>query len=278
MLPILILISLTQQPDFLANPKLPIGQYVLPLVGGQQEIVMGLQPLATEFYGLYSEHAESFTAKGNMRFDNPQYYVQDRVGSMDWSVATYARDGKPATLLQTNGTYKQVIEMSQHRHLEFANKMKISYWISPEGRLLEMDALIRVSAGAWSMQAIFNNDSYDLTLNDPVNGERKSTLYLGFSLDKLNSMFTPMLQGKKALLKVKDFYTLDPLTGHPLHCTARLGGSWNGTLFNQNKYQGQWVDLTGPGINQRIYISDGGVLFKVEGPDHRFLSIEEAPT
>jgi hypothetical protein len=263
------------QPDLIANPKLPINKYVLPLVGGQQEIVMGLHPLTTQFYGFYSEHAEAYSAKGNMRFDNPQYMVQDRVGSMDWSVASYPRNGKPATLLQTNGLFKQTLPISQHRHLEFANRLKVSYWVSPQGTLLEIDALLRVSSGNWSMQAIFNKDSYDLTLNDPSYGERKSTLYLGFPLEKLNSMFTPMLQGDKVVLKQKDFYTLDFMTGRPVHYVARIGGRWSGKLFNKDAFRGQWIDLIGNGMNQRIYVSDAGVLMKVEEPNHYFISIGE---
>jgi hypothetical protein len=270
-------VAQTPQPDFIANPKLPIDKYVLPAIGGEGEIVTGLKDLETQFYTYYAVHTESFTAKGNMNFNNPGYDVQDEVGTVDWSVAHYPWQGKPAVLLQTNGLYKQSMDIGRHRTLGFTNRIKVSYWVAPDGTLLEMDSLIKVSAGNWTMQALFNKDSYDLTLNDPVNGVRKSTLNLGFPLDKMNAMFTPMLDGKKELLKEKDYYALDPLTGHPVHYVAKLGGHWDGTYFGKKKAGGRYVDVTGNGTRQRIYVSDEGVLFKVDEPGRHFIGISDQP-
>lgn len=264
-------------PDFYHNPKMPIGNYGIPVIGGEQEIVMGLKPLPMQFYGYYTEHGESYDAKGNMRFDNPQYYVQDKIGTMDWSVGTYTRDGKPATLLQTDGLYNQVLRLNDHRKITFTNRLKVSYWVAPDGTLLEMDSLFRVSAGNWSMQAIFNKDSYDLTLNDPINGERKSTLNLGFPLEKFNAMFKPMMDGKKVLLKEKDYYTLGPIYGRPIHCIAKLGGRWNGSMLNNKGVHGQSVDLQYGPYHQKIYVSDDGVLYRFDQSEHNYVSIEDAP-
>ncbi len=261
-------------PDYYNNPKLPIEKYNIPVVGGEEEIALGLRPLPMQLYGFYQEVEEPRAVLGNVHVTNPELDTPSKCGTMDWSVATYPRDGKQATLLQTNGLYNQIIPLTDHRKINLNNRMKVSYWIAPDGTLLEMDTLLRVSAGNWTMQAIFNKDSYDLTLNDPVNGKRTSTLNLGFPITKFNDMFKPMLDGSKVLLKEKDFYTLGPLYGRPVHCSAKVSGRWNSNVFGK-KVNGSIVDYHyGPYLG-KIYVSDDGVMYRYDQSDHHYLSLED---
>jgi hypothetical protein len=92
----------------------------------------------------------------------------------------------------------------------------------------------------------------------------------------MSEMFKPMLDGKKVLLKEKDYYTLSPLTGMPVHYVAKMGGRWNGTMF-YHPCNGQYVDLTCGPYHQKIYVSDDGVLYRFDNSEHTFLSLEENP-
>ncbi len=254
--------------------------YRLPQMGGQQEIVMGPKVQPAQFFGFYAQYLQKFKPVGNDTnlAPNAPYYISQRVGYMSDTVATYPHDGQTAYLIQTDGDYKQELPITKKKSFDLDNKQKVSYWVSLKGKLLQVNSVISVTAGNWVMSATFGNDSYELYRNDPVRGERKSTVNLPNGSGLFDALFQPMLDGKKELLRKKEFYQLDPLTGAPVKYMAKLLGHWDGQAFGKAAAHGRYVDLDGGGKHERVYVNDDGVLFHVDEPDMYYLGLDDLPS
>ena len=246
-------------------------------MGGQQEIVMGPKVQPAQIFGYYAQYLQQFKPVGNDSnlAPNTPYYVSERVGFMSDSVATYPHNGQPAFLIEFQGDYKQILPLTKKKSFNLDNKQRLSYWVSPEGKLLQVNSVISVTAGNWVMSATFGKDSYDLYLNDPIKGERKSTINLANGTDSFDAMFKPMLDGKKELVRTKEFFELDPLTGAPVKYTARSVGRWDGKSFGKTADHGRYVDINGGGKRERAYVNDDGILFRVDEPDMYYLGLDD---
>jgi len=260
------------------KPRLDISRYKLPILGGQREIIMGPIPIETQYEGYFLNKAVA-GPKGNADLPATAVnWVEFRVGYMSWSVGSYQYEGKePAYLIQTDGTYKQVLRDKLYGDLNLVNRMKRSFWVSKEGKLLQENSLIEVANGTWSMQATFNRDGYDVYLRNPYTGETKRTVNVPFDTSMFDAMFKPMVVDGKTVLQEKEFYDVDPILGNPVKKSAKVGGRWNGFWFQHTPYEGYYVDLTDPTHTERVYMTDDADLFRVEEPDAHYLNIEQKP-
>ncbi|HEY3781115.1 MAG TPA: hypothetical protein VGL56_08545 [Fimbriimonadaceae bacterium] len=267
-------------PDFLKHPNLPIQMYRLPQMGGQQEIVIGPKVQPAQFFGYYAQYLQHFRPVGNDTnlTPNAPYYESERVGYMSDSVATYPHDGQTAYLIQTDGDYKQVLPITKKKSFNLDNKQRVSYWVSLTGKLLQVNSVITVTAGNWVMSATFGKDSYELFLNDPIKGERKSTINFANGSDKFDALFKPMLDGKKELLRKKEYTQLDPLTGAEVNYTAKSIGHWDGKSFGKPTDHGRYIDIDGGGKHERVYVNDDGILFHVDEPGMYYLGLDDLPS
>jgi hypothetical protein len=253
-----------------------ITEYQIPILGGEREMVLGPAPHQTEFQGYYFQEA-SGASQGNGLPPHAINYEEVRAGWMSWSVAPYQHDGKPAFLLQTEGQYKQVLDLGKRNKLPLDNKAKISYWISPEGKLLQENVIITVAAGVWVMAATFHEDSYDLYLKNPDHPASTTTVYPGGGMERFNSTFAPMIKDGKVLMEKKVFDTLDPRTGAPVEHTATVAGHFNAKWFNDTPYKGRYIDIEAGKGKMRVFLSDEGYMMRVQFPNDHYLNIEEKP-
>src|SRR5438105_1594329 len=188
------------------KPVLDIARYKLPVLGGQREIIMGPLPIPTQYEGYFINKVVA-GPRGNADLPpNPVNWIENRVGYMSWSVAPYPFQNKQALLVQTDGTYKQVLKDAYYGTLNLVNKMKRSFWIGPDGKLLQENTVIELASGVWSMQAIFNKDGYEVYLRNPYKGEKKSTINVPFDESWFDAMFAPKVRDGKMILQEKEFY------------------------------------------------------------------------
>jgi len=254
--------------------------YEQPVLGGQREIAIGLVPRDTEYQGFYVNQATAFAqTDNNGTLPNGQVtnFKEQRVGWMSWSVAKYPFQNKPAILLQTEGLYNQVIQNKVYKELHVPVRAKRSYWLTPEGEILQVVSRITTSSGIWSMVATFHKDSYDLYLNDPRKGERILTMNPACCIDGFNAMFKPMMKDDQVLQRTKEFWQVNPVTGAPEKFTATLGGRFTAHWFNNTRYDGRYLEIEGPGVKQRAYITYEGAMMKVELSNKHYLNVEEKP-
>jgi hypothetical protein len=259
-----------------AGPPVRLSAYQFPVVGGQREIILGPSLHEDEYDGFFVQKPKTYAHGGGLP-PTMIDFEEVRVGWMDWSVTSYPFEGKPALLLQTEGTYNQVYSDRFYGDIPLRNREKRGYWLTPAGKVLQENSLITLKSGTWSMQASYKTDCYDLYLNDPIKGERRKTVYPACGMSKLNSMFTPMMKEDKVLLQEKEFYDLDPVYGAPIKYVAKYGGHFEARWFGNTPYSGLWFTIDGGGIHQKAYITYSGVLLRVEEPNNHYLNIETRP-
>jgi hypothetical protein len=195
-----------------------------------------------------------------------------------WSVGKYSIEGKPCLLLQTDGFLHQEIETQHRRTLNVKNTANRAYWVDETtGKILKETSFISTQSGNYSMEAIYGEEEYELTMKTPK-GETKGAVTPGMGMDKLQALFSPMIVEGKVVLKEKEFARLDPLTGGPIKFTARIAGKFSGRLDDSKRiYEGHTIDIKGGGRSEKAFVSHSGLLMKVELPQERYLHLEMSP-
>lgn len=258
--------------------SVPMERIQLPFTGGQREIVMGLLPKEKEYLGLYSNRATDAARGNGVPNGAPAInWLEIRVGYMSWAVANYKNAGKPTTLLQTDGMYKQELQVNKRIKFDLTNRCSRSFWVDEKGNITKETGTVTVPQGTYTMTAEFHEDEYDLFLKTPRD-EKRMTVHPACGMEKLNAIFTPMMKDKKVILPTKEFYVIDTLTGAPVKCSAKVGGHFgqrfasSGTVIG-----GQYVDIDFNGNRQRAYIADDGSLVRVDCSNGLYLNMESTP-
>lgn len=264
-----------------------------PVVAGQREIALGLLPHRLETVGLYHTFViggggkaegsiEWNTGKAGLTQQIPMAPQEEdvRIGSCSWSVRPTVVGSKLGSLLETDATRNQHVKIpigrGQFLERDIKNFQKRSYFVGDDGKIISERAEVRNEKGYWAMEATYGADSYDLRIQKPGMPEVRSTVTPGCGMDALHAMFKPMLKGQDVVLKEKEFYMLDPYTGAPQKHTAKVAGRFGGKFSNM-QFEGRYVDITGPVLTNRAFLSYEGELMRVDAPGAVYLHIEIEP-
>ena len=125
------------------------------------------------------------------------------------------------------------------------------------------------------MEVQFNKEDFDVEIDGP-SGKTKRTIIPGCGMDKIQAQFKPMIKGDKVLMTEKEFYTLNPYNGAPEKNLAKIMGRFSGK-FGPKPFKGRYIDIVREKGGERIFLSNEGLLMKVETPMDYFLYIEEVP-
>lgn len=257
--------------------KLPLKDYILPPVGGQREIALGPIQHIPVVMGLFGEHVTG-TAIGSV--PNPKQainYDDIRLGNMSYAVKRDSNEGKPCWLIETDGQYNQFIKKHPlFGDLELTNKCWCNWWVDDNGHILRQTYRISIANGDYTMDAIYLKDSLAVLLKDPDHAPHQVTMFPGCGMEGLDMMFKPMIDKGHILMRQKEYYTLDPFTGGAVKCTATINGHFSSPFANQI-YEGLYVDLDTPAMQQKAFISYEGEFMKLEIPNNKYLTMDMVP-
>ncbi|AIE84782.1 hypothetical protein [Fimbriimonas ginsengisoli] len=235
---------------------------------GQREIVVGAKPYRDTVMAIqYS--GESAPLSGGGRIQAP-VWEEHAEGYVRWSLQPSDLDGIKCLLLKTEGITKPKFHGVQVMVQAIRN-----YWLTSEGQILKQFDLQSDPLGARAATSIFHEDSVDIEVTEGKD-TRKTTLYPGDAMSRIQSQFKPMMQGTKVEMDEKRFAVFNPFRGGYDEYTVKRSGRFAGP-YMQIPFKGESFDIVGPKAKQRAFVSEEGDLVKVELPKNRFLVLTTAP-
>lgn len=273
-------ISCSQQ--FQSN--LPPVVYELPIVGGQREVVLGPKPAESMLLNGYYE--KEVSAKHVATGDNTGGYVdswvpggtsEENLGYFDCSTRSDNLFGKPCMVVTTTAKWNQRIGKKQQQ-LKFQNYAKQQWWVAADGKILRNYSALQTPEGMQSGDCTYGKDSLQRRYTSAKGETTFGEIFPACGMEALNDQFKPMIVDGKMVLREKEFYVANPLTGGLDKYYVRSAGTFRGELMNAT-FKGRVFEINGPNkLTQKAFIDDSGDLVRVNLTDEKYFVISVVPS
>lgn len=264
--------------------SMPQIEYITPIFGGQREVVLGAKPYEITLLGGFYEKDYTGGSINHGQDTQGQYVdsfipggiVTKSLGYLDWSTRDDKLLDTPCVTVSSSGKWQQTIGKKPNEQ-SWANTGKIQYWIGNDGKILRQYAQLQTPAGSQSGDLTFGPDSIQRRYTGTDGKTSFGEIFPSCGMQALNDQFKPMIVDGKVVLRDKDFFRCDPLTGGVQKYSAHISGKFTGTYLDAG-FRGTTVVIVDPsGKTQTAFISDDGDLVKVKLDDDRFFVINTVP-
>jgi hypothetical protein len=261
-------------------PKIP---YQPPVIGGQKQIIFGVKPESTVFLNGYLERevaAKHIATPGNTGdyVDSwiPGGMHEENLGFFDCSVKEDTLFNKPCLLITSSGKWNQTLG-TRPREVKVQNFAKQQWWVSADGTILRHYSAMQTPDGMQFGDCTYGKDSVERRFTG-LNGKTSfGEVFPSCGMEALNAQFKPMVVDGKVVMRDKDFYVLNPLTGAIDKYSAHVSGTFKGEFLSAT-FKGKLYDITGPKFFEKVFVDDTGDLVKVALDDDRSFVINVVPS
>jgi hypothetical protein len=258
--------------------------YQAPVIGGQKQIVFGPKPEIAVLLNGYLErevaakHVATPDNTGSSYVDSwiPGGTHEENLGFFDCSAKEDALFNKPCILITSTGKWNQTLGRKPNE-VKVQNFAKQQWWVTPEGTILRHYSALQTPDGIQFGDCTYGKDSIQRRYTD-VNGNTSfGEVFPSCGMDALHAQFKPMVVDGKVVLRDKDFYVLNPITGGIDKYSAHIAGTFKGEFLSAT-FKGKLFDIEGPKSRQKVFIDDTGDLVKVALDDDRSFVINVVPS
>ncbi|MCK6631215.1 MAG: hypothetical protein L6Q31_02425 [Fimbriimonadaceae bacterium] len=229
----------------------------LPVFGAAQELWHFGSP--NLIYGIYRK-----------KWHDAVYFDEVRIGHIDTTLKDTQWNGIPCKLYTSNSFFSPKEGMPAIPTARITKS-----YIGADGKVLRVET----SYSDWQKSVIvvadFKVDEIELFVRDK-NGERRSTLNPAGGTGTFRNPFLALIAEMEKDRKDVKFQLIDPASGGLISYTARAVGKFNGTISNE-KFQGAIVELNGPLGRDKVWITDKGMMIKVELHDGAVVNAQDFP-
>lgn len=263
---------------------LPKLAHQMPIIGGQREIILGPRPI--EFTLLNGFLEREIAARkiatpqntGGEYIDSwaPGGTHEENLGFFDCVTKEDELFNKPCVLITTNAKWNQKIGQRPNQ-VKWSNTAKQQWWISPEGKILRHYVSFTSPDGTQTADCVYGADSIQRRYTDVNNKTNFGEVFPACGMEALHAQFKPMMENGKLLMRDKEFFVANPLTGALDKYKVFASGTFKG-IFLHATFKGRLFDIEGPNRSlQKVFLDDTGDLVKVQLDDERFFVISSLP-
>lgn len=263
MLTALVALVIGQEISTAQGLPIKVTELEFPIFAGFQEFVLGVKKQDSHNMGVYVNQLEA----GSYGDKTPINYHDVRTGTTSWSVGAGVFGSDSCLVISCDAsrnqayTYRKTIYGLKH-------KGSRTWYVTGDGKLLGETCDLEMATGHWTMDVTYGKDDYTITSTAPGRGKRTLTVNPGCGIEALTiDPFKPMLKpdptGKAAevLVKSKEFYLLDPVTGGPVKYKAEVFGSFSGERQDAGR-NGLQVEFTHGSEKESVWITHAGAWIK----------------
>lgn len=263
--------------------NLPKFAQEMPIVGGQREIILGPKPIEFTLLNGYLER--EIAARKIATPDNTGGYVdswapggthEENLGFFDCSTRPDNIFSKECVLITTNARWNQKMGRKPNE-INWQNVAKQQWWVLPDGKILRHYAMFQTPDGVQSADCVYGADSIQRRYTDNKGKTSFGEVFPSCGMDALHAQFKPMVENGKVILRDKDFYVCNPLTGGLDKYSVHSAGTFKGEFLHAT-FKGKLFDIDGPNrTKQKVFLDDSGDLVKVALDDERYFVISSVP-
>jgi hypothetical protein len=258
----------------------------MPVIGGQREVILGPKPIELAMFRgfLEREIAPSKLATP----DNTGGYVdswmpggthEESLGAFECSTREDRIFNQDCSVITSTATWYQKIGSRKNptNEVNWENTAKEQIWVTPDGKILRHYLSFTTPRGTQTGDCVYSADSIERRFTDEHNKTSFGELFPSCGMEALNARFKPMIVDGKVVLREKEYFVANPLSGAIDKYTARIGGKFKGEYLHAT-FRGTLVDIEGPNRSkQQIYLDDTGDLIKLTLDSERYFVISSVP-
>jgi len=238
-----------------------------PVLGGQKQIILGVQaePTAVLSYYIWMR------SKPNEYGSSLNEFAQ-RMGYTAAGVKNDIFNNSRVLRFETDARSKD-----PEKEIDNGIGASEKDWLAPDGHILRQIMVVTTPKnGERTVEAIYGTKTIEVSVTE--NGvEKTTTVYPEDGCQTFFDRFKPMVVDGKVVLNSKTFSILDPVTLGIVPCKAEVAGRFSGMIL-QTKMNGTTFDITIGGKRQRAYLADGIDLVKIDITQDSYFQIDSLPT
>ena len=267
-----------------SQTNLPKFAQQMPVVGGQREIILGPKPV--EFTLLNGFLEREFSARkiaspsntGDSYVDSwaPGGTHEENLGFFDCNIKPDNIFSKECIQITSSARWNQKIGRKPNE-ITWQNAAKQQWWVTPDGKILRHFSQFQTPDGLQTGDCVYGVDSIQRRYTDNKGKTSFGEVFPACGMDALNAQFKPMIEDGKVVLRDKEYFICNPLTGALDKYSVHAAGTFKGEFLHAT-FKGKLFDIEGPNKSrQKVFIDDTGDLIKVALDDDRFFVISSVP-
>ncbi len=267
----LLVLAMVPQRQVEGLPDLNVKVAFMP---GQREVVLG--PLPQRDFVMSVIHSKDYPGTYDGKGLAPPVWDEYPLGHVRWSVTDGEIFNRPCRIIRMQGMTQSQIPMKRLKKVVGVQNDATTVWyLGVDGKIIRQYEARGGHNGQKIANCTYGEESIEVQVEE--NGRRRvTTVFPAVDMEKLHLQFRPMIVGDRTVMEEKEYFVYDPFGGGFEKRTAKISGKFNG-MWLQKKFQGRHVDITGPQMTVKAYISDQGDLIKADLPRDDFFILQTLP-